>query len=340
MKKLRTRGIVGLSVALLPLSLLASTPALSSAASTRVVNVVGYSIVSPAFTALEQGFQNTSAGAGVTFNNSFGASTTQAEDVVAGQPADVVDFSQVPDLNLLVVSGLVSSTWQSYAPSKAEHGFVTNSVVALVVRAGNPLGITGWNSLTTTGVQIVTPDPISSGSARWNLLAAYDSQLQKGKKPAAAKTYLNKLVGNVVSEPSSGSKALATFLSGTGNVLLAYEADALNAAAAGDPIKVIEPPQNLLIQNPSALTTSGLSNAAAVAFYSYLYSSAGQAIWILEHFRSTLPKFQATQKDVFYTPTKLATVSQLGGWTLVTDKYFAPSTGLVTKIENAHGYTS
>jgi len=304
------------------------------------VNVVGYSVVSQAFAAIEQGFQNTPAGAGVTFNNTFGASTTQAEDVVAGKAADVVDFSQVPDLDLLVNAGLVSSSWQKYAPSKAEHGFVTDSVVALVVRAGNPLGISGWNSLTRKGVQIVTPDPISSGSARWNLLAAYNSQLQQGKKPAAAKTYLNNLVGNVISEPPSGSKALATFLSGTGNVLLAYEADALAAKAAGDSIQVVEPSQNLLIQNPSALTTTGTSNPAAVAFYSYLYSSAGQAIWILEHFRSTLPKFQSTQKDVFYTPSKLETVSKLGGWSLVNSKYFAPSTGLVTKIESAHGYTS
>jgi len=111
-------------------------------------------------------------------------------------------------------------------------------------------------------------------------------------------------------------------------------------SAAGDPVKVNEPPQNLLIQNPSALTTSGQSNTAAVAFYHYLYSSAGQAIWLLERLRSTLSKFQSTQKDVFYTPKTMATASQLGGWTLVTYKYFAPSTVLVTKIENAHGYTS
>ncbi|HEY5267455.1 MAG TPA: substrate-binding domain-containing protein [Acidimicrobiales bacterium] len=340
MKKLRKLGIAGVSLSLLPLSLLVTASTPSSAAASPVVNVVGYSIVSPAFTALEKGFAATTAGAGVAFNNSFGASTTQAEDVVAGQAADVVDFSQVPDLDLLVNAGLVSSSWQAYPASKPEHGFVTDSVVAIVVRAGNPEGITGWNSLTHSGVQIVTPDPISSGSARWNLLAAYESQLQQGKKPAKAKSYLNHLVGNVVSEPPSGSKALATFLSGTGNVLLAYEADAETAKAAGDPIQIVNPQQNVLIQNPSALTTTGLTNPAAVAFYDYLYSSAGQAIWIGANFRATLPSAQTSNKGVFYTPTKLALVSQLGGWTLVTNKYFAPSTGLVTKIESAHGYTS
>ncbi len=142
-------------------------------------------------------------------------------------------------------------------------------------------------------MQIVTPDPISSGSARWNLLAAYESQLQQGKTAAKAKTFLNNLVANVVSEPPSGSTALTTFTSGTGNVLLAYEADANTAISKGQQVQVIEPPQNLLIQNPSALTTTGLANPAAVAFYAYLYSTAGQTLWIHNKFRSTLPQFRS-----------------------------------------------
>jgi sulfate transport system substrate-binding protein len=340
MKKRTFKSIAGVSLALLPLSLLVATTSPSSGASTQVVNVVGYSVVSSAFTALENGFEATPAGQGVTFTNSFGASTTQAEDVVAGQPADVTVLSQVPDLDLLVNAGLVSPTWQTYAASKRESGFVSNSVVAIVVRRGNPLGITGWNSLTKAGVQIVTPDPISSGSARWNLLAAYESQLQQGKKPAAAKSYLNALVGNVVSEPTSGSHALTTFLSGTGNVLLAYEADAESAIALGDQVQVIDPQQNLLIQNPSALTNTGLANPAAVAFYAFLYSQAGQTILVHQNFRSTLPSFAAYDKRAFYTPKKLVLISQLGGWTAVTNKFFAPSTGIVTQIESAHGYTS
>jgi len=339
MKKNTSRRLVGVAAALLPLSLLATATSSPTSAASTTVNVVGYSVVSPAFTALEKAFEATPAGAGVTFTNSFGASTTQAEDVVAGQPADVVDFSQVPDLDLLVNAGLVSSNWASYAPSAAEKGIVTDSVVAIVTRRGNPLGITGWNSLTKKGVQIVTPDPISSGSARWNLLAAYESQIQQGKKPAAAKSFVNSLVANVVSEPSSGSKALTTFLSGTGNVLLAYEADAETAISSGDQVQVIEPQQNVLIQNPSALTSTGLNNPAAVAFYAYLYSTAGQTIWIHQHFRSTLPQFQSLQKQVFYTPKKLELVSQLGGWTAVNNKFFSTG-GIITNIEAAHGYTS
>jgi sulfate transport system substrate-binding protein len=332
--------MTGLVAMLLPLGLLVVAPSTTSgAASATTVNVVGYSVVSTAFSALEKAFEATPAGQGVTFTNSFGASTTQAESVVAGQPADVTLFSQQPDLDLLVSAGLVSGSWASYSAGAAEQNIMTDSVVALVVRRGNPLGITGWDSLTKKGVQIVTPDPISSGSARWNLLAAYESQLQQKQSAAKANTYLNKLIGNVVAEPPSGSKALATFTSGAGNVLLAYEADGDTAISTGQQVQVVEPKQNVLIQNPSALTTSGLAKPAAVAFYAYLFSVDGQTIWIHQHFRSTLPQFQKLQAQVFYTPPKLVTIKALGGWTNVTNKFFSP-TGIVTKDEAAHGFTS
>jgi sulfate transport system substrate-binding protein len=320
------------------LSLLAVTSP-SSAASNTTVSVVGYSIVSSAFTALETAYANTQLGHGVTFTNSFGPSTTQAEDVVAGQPADVTVFSGVPDLNLLVNAGLVSKKWASYSSGSAVNGFVTDSVVAIVVRAGNPLGITGWNSLTKSGVQVVTPDPISSGSARWNLLAAYESQIQQGRTKTQAKNYVNSLVTNVVSEPTSASKALTAFEDGTGNVLLAYEADAKAAVAAGQKIQVVDPAQNTLIQNPAALTTSGLSNPYAVNFLNFLFSRAGQTIWVNAGFRATEPAMKSLKASTFYQPKRLATVASLGGWGKVTATFFSP-TGIITQIENAHGFTS
>jgi sulfate transport system substrate-binding protein len=338
MKKSTTRRVLGAAVALLPLSLLAVTSP-SSAASNTTVSVVGYSIVSSAFTALETAYANTQLGHGVTFTNSFGPSTTQAEDVVAGQPADVTVLSGVPDLNLLVNAGLVSKKWASYSSGSAVNGFVTGSVVAIVVRAGNPLGITGWNSLTKSGVQVVTPDPISSGSARWNLLAAYESQIQQGRTKTQAKNYVNSLVTNVVSEPTSASKALTAFEDGTGNVLLAYEADAKAALAAGQKIQIVDPAQNTLIQNPAALTTAGLSNPYAVNFLNFLFSRAGQTIWVNAGFRATEPAMKSLKAGTFYQPKRLATVASLGGWGKVTATFFSP-TGIITQIENAHGFTS
>ena len=336
MKKANAKRVAATAVAFLPLSLLATQ---SSSAASQPVNVVGYSIVANAYTALEKAFVKTGPGQGVTFTNSFGASTTQAEDVVAGQPADVVNFSQQPDLALLISAGLVSRQWATTKYDKAEKGIVTDSVVAIVVRPGNPLGIHTWSDLLTSGVKIVTPDPISSGSARWNLLAAYDAQIDEGQSATQATTYINSLIGNVVSEPTSGSKALSAFIAGTGNVLLAYESDALNAFATGQKLQVIEPPQNLLIQNPAALTSTGLANPAAKAFDAYIFSKAGQQVWLSLHFRPTIASLASLSKSTFYTPTSFNNVTKLGGWAEVTPKFFGP-TGIITKAENAHGFTS
>ncbi len=336
MKRTNLKRIAGVVAAALPLALLATN---SSAATPQTVNVVGYSIVSKAYSALETAFSHTAAGQNVTFTNSFGASTTQAEDVVAGLSADVVNFSEQPDLALLINAGLVSRKWASLKAVKAQKGIVTDTVVAIVVRPGNPLGIHSWNDLLNSGVKIVTPDPISSGSARWNLLAAYESQIDQGSTPAAANTYVNALIKNVISEPTSGSRALSAFIAGTGNVLLAYESDALNAFVAGQKLQIIQPAQNFLIQTPAALTTSGTKNTAAVAFYDYIFSKAGQEIWLQQHFRPTLPSLAAVSKTTFYSPATLNTIAALGGWAKVTPKFFSP-TGVITKAENANGYTS
>lgn len=345
-----SRRLSRLAAIALPLALVtaglggaSAASAASSPHTTDTVNVVGYSIVANAYTALETAFQATPAGKGVTFNNSFGASTTQADDVVAGQPADVVNFSTEPDLQLLIDNGLVKGNWDTTGAGKVEHGFVSDSDVVLVTRPGNPLGIKGWQSLPKAGVQIVTPDPISSGSARWNLLEAYESQIIQKRTPAQAYAYTNAVVHNTVAEPSSGSKALTAFLAGTGNVLLAYEADAQAALAAGKPISIVYPTQNIVIQTPAALTDSGLSNKGAKAFFAYLFSPAGQNIWAHNSFRPTLPSAAKKDAKLFthnYTAKQLTTIASLKGWPNVTHKFFAPTTGIITKIEAANGYTS
>ena len=308
-----------------------------SSASSSTVAVVGYSTISSAYSALETAFQATPAGAGVTFTNSFGASGTQAQAIVAGLPADVVNLSLIPDMNTLVTAGIVPRNWQTDPASAAEDGFVADSTVVFVVRQGNPLNITGWANLVEPGVKIVTPDPISSGSAKWNLLAAYEYEILIGHKTIVSHNFLNSLVANVVAEPSSGSKALSTFLAGTGNVLLAYESDAKEALAKGEPIQIIYPAQDILIQTPAALTTSGLANPAAVAFFKYLFSPAGQQILVEQDYRSTLPK--TSLNSVFYTPPKMVTIAEMGGWSKVWSQFFS-STGLFTRVENAHGYTT
>jgi len=350
MPRLHLRRTSRLAAISLPVALaltgVAASAGTASAApapkATDTVNVVGYSIVAGAYAALETAFKATPAGAKVSFTNSFGPSTTQADDVVAGQPADVVNFSTAPDLELLVTNGLVSPKWATTGAGATERGMVTDSYVVLVTKPGNPEGITGWPSLTKAGVQVVTPDPISSGSARWNLLAVYESQIIAKKTAKQAKAFTNSVVKNVVAEPTSGSKSLAAFLAGTGNVLLAYEADALTAKAAGKAINVVYPAQNTLIQTPAALTSSGTSNPGAKAFFKFLFSPAGQNIWAHNNFRPTLPSVAKSDASLFahkYDAKNVTTIASLKGWDAVTFKFFSPN-GIITDIEKAHGWTS
>lgn len=336
-------GAIALPLALAVVGASSTASAAPTPKSTDTVNVVGYSIVAGVYAKLETAFQATAAGKNVVFNNSFGASTTQANDVVAGQPADVVNFSTQPDMQILVDNGLVSSKWATTGAGKAEAGFVSDSVVVLVTRPGNPLHITGWSSLTKSGVKVVTPDPISSGSARWNLLEVYENQILQNKTAAQAYSFTNSVVKNVVAEPTSGSKALATFLSGTGNVLLAYESDATAARLAGKPIAIVYPAQNILIQTPAALTsTTGTSNPGAKAFLAFLFGTKGQTIFAQNAFRPTLKSVALATKADFphtYTTKTLTTVAGLGGWPAVINKFFSTN-GIITQIEKAHGYTS
>ena len=252
------------------------------AATGGTVNLVAYSTPSAAYTAIAKTFEETSAGAGITNAGSYGPSGTQAKNVVAGQAADVVNFSLEPDMETLVKAGLVSPKWDTVGP---DHGNVTDSVVVFIVRPGNPKHIKSWSDLIKPGVQVVTPNPFSSGSARWNLAAAYGAELKLGKTPAQADSYLAQLLKNTVSQPSSASTALAAFVAGTGDVLLDYEDDAIAAQNKSEPIQYVIPKQDILIENPIAVTTNAQNPAGAKAFVNFLLSKEGQKLWAIEGYR-------------------------------------------------------
>ena len=298
------------------------------------VNLVAYSTPKAAFGAEVTAFQATKAGQGVTFSQSFAASGTQADDVVAGLPADVVNFSTTIDMDKLVTAGLVSKNWNKNTTS----GMVTNSIVSFIVRKGNPKHIKSWADLVKPGIKVVTPNPFSSGSAKWNLLAGYGAQLTTGQSPAKAKSYLAKLLGNTVSQPVSASTALQAFLAGQGDVLLDYQDDADYAVSQGEPITVVTPPQSILIQNPIALTTSGAKNPAAKAFEAFVLSPAGQKVWAKQGYQPVLAS--VAKKFKFPEPSKLFTISSLGGWTKVNSTFFDPTTGIVAKIESNLGVST
>lgn len=298
----------------------------------QTIQLVAYSTPEKAYAKLIAAFQQTAAGAGVTVEESFGASGTQARAVAAGQPADVVNFSLEPDMDTLVKAGLVASNWDS-GPTQ---GFVTDSVVVFVVRKGNPDHIANWSDLVKPGVSVLTPNPFSSGSARWNIMAAYGAALEQGDTPAQAKSFLAQLLSHVTVQDSSASSELQTFLGGTGDVLLDYEDDAIAAQRAGEPIDYVVPPQTILIQNPIAVV-KGASPAAA-AFVAYLLSPAGQKLWGQLGYRPVLAGVAAGFD--FPEPAGLFTISYVGGWTKVKSQFFDPSTGIVTQIEQHLGVST
>jgi sulfate/thiosulfate transport system substrate-binding protein len=305
-----------------------------ASAASSAVSLVAYSTPKPAYTVLIKDFQATPAGAGVTFTQAYGPSGTEATEVIGGLHATVVNFSTETDMAKLVKAGLVSSSWDT----GRTRGMVTDSVVAFIVRKGNPKHIKTWADLVKSGIGVITPNPFSSGSARWNLMAAYGAQLALGKKPAQAKSYLSDLLKHAVAQPTSASTALETFLSGSGTVVLDYEDDALYAKTKGEPVTVIIPPQTILIQNPIAITTNATNPRAAKAFVSYLESSAAQRVWGQLGYRPVLPKVAATFH--FVKPKELFTITRFGGWTKASKQFFTPTTGIVAKIESGMGVST
>ena len=322
----------------------AATPASSSAAASpaasgsvaaggpATLNLVAYSTPQPAYDKLIAAFQKTPAGKNVKFTQSYGASGDQAAAVIAGQAADVVEFSLLTDMMKLVKKNLVAADWDA----NPEHGFVTDSVVSLVVRRGNPKGIKDWPDLIKPGVKVLTPNPFSSGSARWNVMAAYGAQIKAGESDAQATDYLKSLFKNVIVQDPSGSKALADFVGGAGDALLSYENEAIYARAKGQAVDYVVPSDTLLIENPVAVTTATKHPAKAKAFVDFLYSAAGQQIFADIGYRPTLPGGTSTVNK-FPVPTGLFTIGSLGGWPVVTTKFFDPTNGVMTAIERSNG---
>jgi sulfate transport system substrate-binding protein len=305
----------------------------ASSAKTQL-SLVGYSTPKKAYATLTDAFAQTPGGKGVGFNSSFAASGSQSRAVDSGQPADIVAFSTTPDMTRLVKDKIVASNWDA----NPEQGMSSDSVVVFVVRKGNPKHITGWDQLIGKGVDVITPNPATSGSARWNIMAGYGAQLKLGKSPAQALAYLRTLLTkNVSVQPSAASSALQTFTSGKGDVLLDYESDAIAAQKAGDSISYVIPKQTLLIQTPIAVTAKTSHATQANAFLKYQWSPAGQTIWAQQGYRPVDKAVAAKFKSQFPTPPQLFTIDSLGGWTKVKDQFFDPAKGSIIKIEQAAG---
>jgi len=299
------------------------------------LDVVGYSTPEAVYTEdLEPAFEESSKGEGVSFSNSFGASGDQSRAVVAGQPASIVHFAQAGDMERLVEEGgLVAKDWTN----NKYKGIAQNSVVVITVRSGNPEGIKTLQDLQTKDVDVVTPNPFSSGAARWNIMAIYGTALNEGKSPDEALAEVKTVLEKTVAQPGSARDALATFTQGEGDVLLGYENEAIKAIEEGEEIEYIVPPSTIQIETPIAVTTDA-PEPAAQDFLDFIWSDEGQNIWAENGYRPVNPKL--VDEKQFPTPPDLFTIDQFGGWGKVNDEFFDDETGSVAKIETELGVST
>jgi sulfate/thiosulfate transport system substrate-binding protein len=299
------------------------------------LDVVGYSTPEAVYTeALEPAFEESSKGSGVSFSNSFGASGDQSRAVAAGQPASVVHFSQAGDMERLVEEGeIVAKDWDQ----NKYKGIAQNSVVVFVVRSGNPEGLETFDDLQSKDVDVITPNPFSSGSARWNIMAVYGNAIEAGKSPDQALDEVRTVLEKTVAQPGSGRDALSAFTQGQGDVLLSYENEAIKAEEEGEDVEYVVPPATLLIETPIAVTKDA-PEPAAQDFLDFIWSDEGQEIWAENGYRPVNPKL--VDEKQFPTPKDLFHIADFGGWGKVNDEFFDDETGSVAEIEKELGVST
>jgi sulfate transport system substrate-binding protein len=296
------------------------------------LTLIGYAVPKNGWDAIAPAFAKTDAGDGSTINADYGASGNQSRKVADGAPADIVNFSVEPDVTRLVKAGKVDENWNK----NAYNGVPFGSVVSIVVREGNPKNIQTWDDLLKPDVSVISPSPLSSGSAKWNLLAPYAAKSNGGQNKQAGLDYISQLVTHFPVQPDSGRAASEAFLQGQGDVLLSYENEALLLEGQGQPVQHINPSDTFRIDNPVAVIKSSANLEKANALNDFVYTDEGQKIWAEAGFRPVNPEIAAQYTDKFPTPEKLYTIDDLGGWTTVDADLFGDN-GAITAIYKGSG---
>jgi sulfate/thiosulfate transport system substrate-binding protein len=295
------------------------------------LTLVAYSTPREAYEQLIPAFQKTNAGKGIGFSQSYGSSGDQTRAIQNGLAGDVVALSLEPDMTKLVDAGLVNKDWNA-----GDHkGMVTDSVVVLVVRKGNPKNIRTWDDLVKPGIEVIEPNPFTSGGAKWNVMAAYGAQLKAGRTHEQAVAWLEQLFRNVPVQDKSAREALQTFIGGKGDVMLAYENEAITAQQKKQAVDYVVPDNTILIENPIAVVNKSKNATAAKAFVDYLLSADAQRIFADKGYRPVNGQVAATA--TFPKPSGLFTIDDLGGWSEVNKKFFDKEAGIVADIERKVG---
>jgi sulfate transport system substrate-binding protein len=293
--------------------------------------LVAYSTPQQPYEKIFTAFQKTTQGRNVTFSESYGASGDQSRAVDTGLPADIVAFSLEPDMTRLVKDGFVAQDWNA----DQYKGNVTDSVVVLAVRKGNPKRIRTWDDLLKPGVEVITPNPFTSGGARWNVLAAYAARSGGGKDDAAGLAYLSQLFQHVPVQDTSARNSLQTFANGKGDVLISYQNEAIFAQQHGQALDYVIPDGNILIENPVAVTAKTKYPEQAKAFLDFLHTQTAQRIFADAGYRPVVSG--VARSGEFKTPANLYTIGDVGGWTNANKKFFDPQTGALVDVEKKLG---
>lgn len=325
------RIIAKLGIAGIALAAVLGVASCGSSSSDKI-SLVAYSTPQKAYEeGIEPAFEKTSDGDGVSFSNSFGSSGDQSRAVESGQDADIVAFSLEPDITRLVEAKKVAPTWNQ----DQYKGIVTDSVVVLMVRPGNPKNIKSFDDLANPDLDVIDPNPATSGGARWNIMAIYGSQINEGKSPAEALDFVKQVIANTSVQDASARDSLSTFQGGKGDVLVGYENEALAAKAEGVELDYVIPDSTILIENPIAATID--AKDVAQKFVEFTRSDEAQQIYADQGYRPVVPSVFAKNTDKFPIPSGLFTIQQFGGWEKVSDQFFGDPDGSVIKIEEELG---
>jgi sulfate transport system substrate-binding protein len=226
----------------------------------------------------------------------------------------------------LVDAGMVREEWNYYQYK----GMATYSVVVLAVRPGNPMNIENWDDLTRLDVDVVTPDPMASDGGKWNVMAAYGSQIKKGKSKQEALDLVEQMLANVQVRDISASDSLKTFASGKGDVLIATEADALKAQDDGATLEFFIPRDTIRTEYPIAPTLEG--GRTARQFVEYIHTDAAQQLFADRGYRPVVKPVLAANRDKFRDPRGLFWIEDLGNWDVVEPKFFDERHGEIARI--------
>jgi sulfate/thiosulfate-binding protein len=284
-------------------------------------------------------------GQSVIFQMSFGGSTTQAENIVNGFPADVYASSLAPDVQLVQQAGLITHDWTQ----DENGGIVQAGAVVFVVRPGNPKNIHNWNDLTQSGLQILTPDPSESGGAKWNIVAAYGAAM-RGEVPgyekgsaADAERLLEGIFKNVSVLDKSANDSLKNFEAGNGDVAITYDYQAATSIAAGQKDEIVAPPSTVFIQTPTVVVDKNAEKHCvepiAKAFVKYLHTPDAQQIFAdVAHTRPVDINEAKKGTDSVPPIDDLFTTEDIGGWdAMIKDTVFGPDGAFTKAFQAAKG---